>query len=129
MVRQWVEKLPAGTYTITAPVMGGDAKVSFILGEYGKTPMESKATTLSGWNVWDTAKATFVVEEDMYNVQIGFKFVATGTANGWGFVDNLEMQGGVPTTGDTTNAYAYVILMMAGLAIVGYSVKRNKVQF
>ena len=34
-----------------------------------------------------------------------------------------------PDTGDTTNAYAYVLLMMSGLALLGYSVKRNKVQF
>ena len=129
VVRQWIDKLPAGTYTITAPVMGADAKVSFVLGEYGETLMESGAVQLSGWNKWDTVKATFVVEEDMYNVQIGLKFVGNGSADGWGFVDNIKMQGGVPTTGDTTNAYAYVILMMAGLAIVGYSVKRNKVQF
>lgn len=129
---QWVEKLPAGTYTITAPVMGNNAKVQFVLGT-SENPSVKGSVQLDGWNSWKTAKATFVVKEDMYNVQIGFRLTATEPADSndqysWGYIDNINVKA-VPNTGDTTNVYAYVLLMMAGLAVVGYTVKRNKVQF
>ncbi|MBP3677124.1 MAG: hypothetical protein J6I97_02125 [Agathobacter sp.] len=126
-ISQWVETLKAGTYTITAPVMGENTDVYLVLGD-----KEIKATSLSGYNSWTKAKATFKITEDMTDVKVGFKLVATSSGSdswSWGWIDSIQLIKTVPGTGDTTNAYAYVILMMAGLAIVGYSVKRNKVQF
>lgn len=124
-IYQWVKDLKAGTYSFSMPVMGEHIDVYFVIGD--KTV---KATSLEGWNNWKTAKATITLTEDVASEKVGFKLVATGGKDeNWGFIDSITVKGGVPSTGDTSNIYAYVMLMMAGVALVGYTVKRNKVEF
>ncbi len=126
-VLQWLESVPAGTYTITAPVMGENTDIYLVLGD-----QEIKATSLSGYNNWSKAKATFTITEDMTDVKVGFKLVAksSGSNYSWGWIDSISLVKGVPATGDTTNVMGFVALMVTGAALVFYtSVKRRKVNF
>lgn len=121
-ISQWVASLPAGTYTITAPVMGENTDVYLVLGD-----QEIKATSLSGYNDWSKAKATFTISEDMTDVKVGFKLVATssGSDYSWGWIDSISLVKGVPATGDNNMTWLYVMILMAGVAVTCVGMKKK----
>jgi len=81
---QWVDSLPAGTYTLTSYVMGSGADVSLKVND-----SVSDSVSLAGYNQWQKVSATFEVSEDGAGATVGFDVdVAT---DGWGYLDQLSM--------------------------------------
>ena len=83
---QVLTDVPAGTYTVTAQSMGADGEtVAVKLGDQlGET-----VQTNSGYNNWTTSSGTFTISEDCAELIVGI--CVTGTAGGWGYVDNLTL--------------------------------------
>lgn len=120
-VVQYMESLKAGTYTVVIPVMGDDGSVKVILGN-----QESETQYLRGWNNWSYVKVTFVIEEDMTDVPVGIKLVSSNSVGGWAFVDSISLYQGVPDTGDHNMVWGYVILLLAGVAVTMFGLKKKQ---
>ena len=84
---QVLTDVPAGTYTVTAQSMGsGGETVAVVLGEMvGET-----VQTDSGYNNWVASSGTFAITEDCAQLIVGVR--VTGTAGGWGYIDNLTIE-------------------------------------
>ena len=95
---QTIESLPAGTYKVTAQSRGdGGEKVSVYLnGEKGDVAQEN-----SGWDKWTESSGTFVIAEDMVNVEVGL-FVEC-KAKAWGWIDDISIKA---VSGDATETPA-----------------------
>lgn len=93
---QVVGELPAGEYTLTSYVMGSGADVKLTLGEEA-----SGATSLEGYNKWQTLTNTFTVKEKQSDVTVGF--VVDVAADGWGYLDCLKISGKTQETESTVN--------------------------
>lgn len=85
MLTQYVDTLPAGTYTLSSYAMGSGADVSIVIGENS-----GEAVSLLGYNNWQEISDSFEIEETLTNVQIGF--YVNVAADGWGYLDHLYLE-------------------------------------
>lgn len=84
---QTIDKLPAGTYKVTAESQGdkGEKVFVYLNGEKGDVFQEN-----STWGHWEECSGTFTFAEDMTNVEVGV-FVEC-KADGWGDIDNISIK-------------------------------------
>jgi arabinogalactan endo-1,4-beta-galactosidase len=77
--------VPAGTYKMTAVVMGGSATVTALCGDAA-----SEATALEGWNTWTTITKEFTVTEAQEGVSVGLSIACE--AGGYGYIDSFVIE-------------------------------------
>lgn len=84
---QVIESLPAGTYKVTAQSQGagGEKVYVYLNGEKGDVFQED-----SGWANWTESSGTFVVAEDLANVEVGVYVECKAEA--WGHIDNISIK-------------------------------------
>lgn len=84
---QVIESLPAGTYKVTAQSQGagGEKVYVYLNGEKGDVFQED-----SGYANWTESSGTFVVAEDLANVEVGVYVECKAEA--WGHIDNISIK-------------------------------------
>ncbi len=82
-----IESLPAGTYKVTAQSQGADGEKVYVYlnGEKGDVVQEN-----SGWGNWTESSGTFVIAENMTNVEVGVYVECKAKA--WGHIDNISIK-------------------------------------
>lgn len=81
---------------------------------------------------WGEGNAMDVVSysEDSYLKLPSYVAKSSGSNYSWGYIDSISMSTTIKYTGDTPNAIVYAVIMMAGVAVVGYTIsKKRKVEF
>lgn len=90
-VEQTITGVPAGKYTATANIQGGDMGDSMEVIMYvivGDTKYESAPITLQGWTVWQVPLIKDITLTDAADVTVGM--YVKGAAKGWGTMDDFE---------------------------------------
>ena len=87
-VYQTIATIPAGTYTLTGYIMGGegDAGISVTF-SVGDNALDACSTT--GWGNWVEATGEITVTETLTNVNLTATF--SGVANSWGWIDDVSL--------------------------------------
>lgn len=89
-VEQTIKGVPAGKYSATAYIQGGDAGdhvVSFYV-IVGDKKYESEPITLQGWIVWQNPLIKDIVVDGTTDVTVGMYVKCAG--GGWGTMDDFE---------------------------------------
>ena len=63
VIKQTIANLPAGKYTVSAPVSGEKSKVNVFLGD-----KKSSVVEVNGWNVWKNLSGVFVGTADQTEI-------------------------------------------------------------
>lgn len=84
---QVIESLPAGTYKVTAQSQGagGEKVYVYLNGKKGDVFQED-----SGYANWTESSGTFVIAENMANVEVGVYVECKAEA--WGHIDNISIK-------------------------------------
>jgi arabinogalactan endo-1,4-beta-galactosidase len=77
--------IPAGTYKMSAVLMGEGSEVTIYCGS-----MASKTATVSTFDDWVTITKEFTVDEDMTEVELGFSIAAND--NGYVYLDSFVIE-------------------------------------
>ena len=91
-LEQDVPDLPAGAYTASVSVMGGDAgdqEMYLYVKINGETLMK-KDTSVTSWNRWDTAEISGIQVADGDLVTVGI-YVRCDGAGAWGKIDDFRL--------------------------------------
>ena len=89
-VEQTMKNVPAGKYTATAYIQGGDAgdHQVYLYVKVGDKTYESEGVVLSGWVIWQNPTIKDIAIEETCDVTIGMYVKCA--AKGWGTMDDFD---------------------------------------
>ena len=91
-LEQDVSGLPAGGYTASVSVMGGDAggQEIYLYVKINGEPVMKKTAAISSWNRWDTAEISGIQAAEGDLVTVGI-YVRCDGAGAWGKIDDFRL--------------------------------------
>lgn len=88
-VKQEISYLPAGRYELTVKSMGGDGEEAGNIQLFAGDE-KADAVSTSGYNEWQTAHLSFILEQDTSNVGVGASI--SGKPGAWGYLDSFDLK-------------------------------------